>query len=156
PGVTAFVNVNVIAMTSDRVDTHQTVIVRGGRIEQMGRAHEVTVPAGAAVIDGTDRYLVPGLTDAHVHLETGLPWAPARADFGDGRIYRAYGIRTVINLAGNETILDWRRRVEQGELIGPTIYTSGPFVNEPRVTSPDEVERDVIAQRERGYDVIKF
>jgi dolichol kinase len=41
-------------------------------------------------------------------------------------------------------------------LLGPTIYTAGPFVNEPRVNTPDEVERDIVTQAQLGYDLIKF
>ena len=66
---TAIVNVNVISMDSERVDAGQTVLVRGDRILAVGAAGELAVPRGAAVIDGAGRYLVPGLTDAHVHLE---------------------------------------------------------------------------------------
>src|SRR5262249_55297235 len=80
----------------------------------------------------------------------------ARDDFGDSPIYLAYGVTTVVNLSGSPTILEWRKRVETGTLLGPTIYTSGPFVNEPRVNTPDEVERDIIAQAQLGYDLIKF
>src|SRR5439155_12518858 len=48
------------------------------------------------------------------------------------------------------------KRVDAGTLLGPTIYTAGPFVNEPRVNTPDEVERDIVAQAQLGYDLIKF
>ena len=52
--------------------------------------------------------------------------------------------------------LDWRRRVEQGELVGPTIYTAGEFINEPRVNTAEEVEREVTTQAREGYDLVKF
>jgi hypothetical protein len=68
----------------------------------------------------------------------------------------AHGVTTVVNLAGAPVHLEWRRRIERGELIGPTIYTSGPFVNEPRVRTAEEVEREVRAQAREGYDLIKY
>src|SRR5206468_10153222 len=37
-----------------------------------------------------------------------------------------------------------------------TIYTSGPFINEPRVNTPEEVQREIVAQARQGYDLIKF
>ncbi|MXZ73207.1 MAG: amidohydrolase family protein [Acidobacteria bacterium] len=153
----AIVNVNVIPMDTERVSTGQTVLVRGDRISAIGAAGEVAVPAGATVIDGGGRYLVPGLTDAHVHLEgdgTGL--GTSRPDFGDGPLYLAYGVTTVFNLRGTPVQLDWRRRVEQGDLVGPTIYTSGEFINEPRVITEADVEREIAAQAREGYDLIKF
>ena len=154
---TAIVNVNVISMDSERVDAGQTVLVRGDRILAVGAAGELAVPRGAAVIDGAGRYLVPGLTDAHVHLEgDGTGFGTARPDFGDGPLYLAYGVTTVFNLRGTPVQLDWRRRVEQGELVGPTIYTAGEFVNEPRVNTAEDVEREITAQAREGYDLIKF
>jgi len=152
----AIVNVSVIPMDRERVEAGQTVLVRGDRIVAIGAAGEVPVPGGATVIDGAGRYLVPGLTDAHVHLTTDMPWAPVRPDFGDAPLYLAYGVTTVVNLRGTPTQLEWRRRIEAGELLGPTIYTSGEFVNEPRVNTPEEVQREIVAQAREGYDLIKF
>ncbi len=68
----------------------------------------------------------------------------------------AYGVTTVFNLAGSSVHLDWRRRIESGELVGPTIYTSGRFIDEPRVRTTDEVEREVRTQAREGYDLIKY
>jgi hypothetical protein len=152
----AFVNVNVIPMDSERVLPRQTLIVRGDRIAGVGSAPEVSVPSGAIVIDGTGRFVVPGLTDAHVHLEGDGTGGTTRSNFGDAPLYLAHGVTTVVNLAGAPVHLEWRRRIERGELIGPTIYTSGPFVNEPRVRTAEEVEREVRAQAREGYDLIKY
>ena len=96
----AFVSVNVIPLDRDRVEPRQTVTVRADRIVAVGSDDSVKVPSDATVIDGSGQYLVPGLTDAHVHLEMGMPWAHARADFGDAPIYLAYGVTTVMNMGG--------------------------------------------------------
>lgn len=152
----AIVNVNLIRIDRERVEPAQTVIVRGDRIAAIGPSAGVPVPPDATVIDGAGRYLVPGLTDAHVHLTTDMSWAPARPDFGDAPLYLAYGVTTVINLGGSRAQLEWRRRVNAGQLPGPTIYTSGEFINEPRVNTPEEVKDEVAAQHRAGYDLIKF
>jgi len=155
----AFVNVNLIPMDRERVEARQTVIVRGDRIETIGASESVTVPADASVIDGSGRYLLPGLTDAHVHL-FGLGPGP-KQNFADGPIYLRNGITTVIGMGGPNTPtraieLDWKRRVDAGTLVGPTIYTAGGFVNEPFVKTPEEVERLVRAEVQQGFDLIKF
>jgi len=155
PMTIAFTNANVIPLDHNGIEQGWTVLVLGDRIAEVGSRYEVKVPADAVVIDCTGRYLVPGLTDAHVHV-SGSPVVPARDDFGDAPIYLAYGVTTVVNLSGSPTLLEWRKRVEAGTLLGPTIYTAGPFVNEPRVNTPDEVERDIVAQAQLGYDLIKF
>ena len=152
----AIVNVNVIPMDRERVEPAQTVLVDGDRIIAVGAA---SIAGGTTIIDGTGQYLLPGLTDAHVHL---LGFGPGpRENFADGRIYLANGITTVINLGGpagpnRSTELDWKRRIEAGTLVGPTIYTAGAFINEPRVSTPEEVEREIRSQVRDGYDLIKF
>jgi predicted amidohydrolase len=155
----AFVNVNLISMNGERVEPRQTIVVRGDRIEAVGAAESVTVPAGATIIDGSNHYLLPGLTDAHVHL---MGFGPGpKENFADGPVYLRNGITTVIGMGGPNTPTraierDWKRRVAAGTLSGPTIYTAGAFVNEPDVTTPDEVERLVRSEVRDGYDVIKF
>ncbi len=153
--VSAFVNVNVIPMDREHVEPRQTVVVRGDRIVAIGATGDVSVPAGAMIIDGAGEYLTPGLTDAHVHLP-GTVFAPGRPDFGDAPLYLAFGVTSVMNLGGTPTQLEWRRRIEAGELRGLTIYTAGEFVNEPRVNTIEDVEREVDAHVRNGYDMIKF
>ena len=149
-----FTNANVLPLDHEGVEQGRTVLIRGDRIAQLGSASEVKVPSNAVIINCTGQYLVPGLTDAHVHLP-GSPVVRTRDDFGDAPIYLAYGVTTVVNLGGSPMLLEWRKKVEAGTLLGPTIYTAGPFVNEPRVNTPDEVERDIVAQAQLGYDLIK-
>jgi hypothetical protein len=154
---TAFVNVNTITLNDDAVRRDQVVLVRRGRIVAMGSRSQIPVPTGATVIEGGGRYLVPGLTDSHVHLDgDGTRIGTSRDDFGDGPLYLAYGVTSIVNLRGLPQHLEWRRRVDDGTLIGPTIYTAGDFVNEPRVVTPDDVRRDIESQVADGYDLIKF
>src|SRR5712691_860557 len=155
PTTVAFTNVNVLPPDHAGVEQDQTVLVRGDRIAEVGSRSEIKVPSDAVVIDGAGQYLVPGLTDSHVHVP-GTPVMRTRDDFGDAPIYLAYGVTTVVNLGGSPMVLEWRKRVDAGTLLGPAIYTAGPFVNEPRVNTPDEVERDIVTQAQLGYDLIKF
>ncbi len=153
----AFIDVNVVPMDGPRVLPNHTVLVEGDRVVAVGPVADVEVPAAAVRIDGRGRYLVPGLTDAHVHLMgDGTVRGSTRPDFGDAPLYLAHGVTTVVNLRGSRTELEWRRRIAGGRMIGPTIYTAGEFVNEPRVTTPEEVEREIVRQVAEGYDLIKF
>src|SRR5690554_1470754 len=61
--VHAFTNVNLLPMTHEQVLENQTVLVRDGIIADLGPADEITVPAGAVTIDGSGRYLMPGLAE---------------------------------------------------------------------------------------------
>ena len=145
----AFVDVNVLPMEQDEVLRNQVVIVEGSFVRQIGPVGDVVPPPGALIIpgDGT-RYLVPGLTDAHVHLdeyaEESLP------------LFVANGVTTVFNLRGEERHLELRDRIRSGEDFGPAIYTSGPFTDQQTVETPEQAERWVRDQERDGYDFVKL
>src|SRR5688500_4486159 len=61
-------NVSVISMTGVRATTRQSVIVRDGRISAIGPSASVRMPAGATIIDGTGKFLIPGLFEMHAHM----------------------------------------------------------------------------------------
>ena len=71
--VTVFVNVNVVPMSTEDVQLQQTVIVVGGTISKIGHVDIVPVPKGATIVDGTDRYLMPGLAEMHAHVTSTEP-----------------------------------------------------------------------------------
>jgi imidazolonepropionase-like amidohydrolase len=161
-GPVAFVDVTVVPMDRERVLDRQTVVVRGGLIQALGPFDAVPIPDDALVIDGRDRYLMPGLVDMHVHIE----------DPNELLLFAANGVTTVRNMWGNQGFkrllgfpdqLELRDRISRGELVGPTIYTSGPILEGPPATvpfmtilrTPADAERAVARQAERGYDFIK-
>lgn len=145
-------NVIVVPMDRERTLTSQTVIIEGTRIARLGRAGSVTIPAGARVIDGRGKYLVPGLVDNHVHLASN-PESEQQALL---KLFLVNGVTTVLNMRGTPQILALREAVAAGRVLGPRIYSVGPYVNEPFVTTPDEVERAVEDQKRAGYDFVKL
>ena len=66
---TAFINVTVIDGTDAPPRPGQTVVVTGDRIVAIGDAKSVTVPRGATTIDGTGKFMTPGLWDMHYHAD---------------------------------------------------------------------------------------
>lgn len=148
PGHFAIVDVAVIPMTRDTILPNRTVLVRGGRIERIGRAEEVAVPASARRIDGTGRYLLPAFADMHVHL-----WRDAEV-----LMLLSAGVTLVRNMAGSPYQLELRRRIEAGELLGPEIYTTGPIMygEGPNAwTDADSAAAEVRRQAAAGYDFVK-
>src|SRR5215510_6872302 len=150
----AFLNVNVVPLDSERVLTGHTVIVKDGLIAALGPSDKVKVPPEALRIDGQEKYLMPGLADMHVHLEV----FNQQANTAMLRLFVANGVTTVLNLFGTPGHLELRERVKRGEVLGPTVFTSGPYIsNSPAPPPPpEEVERAVIAQKRAGYDIIKI
>jgi Amidohydrolase family len=148
----AIIHVNVLPMDAERVLTAQTIVVENGRITAIGDARTVTVPPGAQTIDGAGKYLMPGLADMHVHFH-GNPPDEQRMLL---ELFVANGVTTVLNLRGTAQILELKTAVGDGRIFGPRFYTVGPYVNEPFVTTPDEVERAVVEQKRAGYDFVKL
>ncbi len=140
----AFVHVNVIPMTRDTVLEDQTVIVRDGQIVEVGPSATVLVPRGARSIEARGKYLIPGLTDAHVHLQTPTEFP----------LFLANGVTTVFNLDGRPAHLQWRKRIADGDLLGPTIVTTGPIFTQAH--TPAEAVRMVDEQASLGYDGVKI
>ncbi len=149
----AFTNVNVISMQKDGVTTSQTVIIRGDRIIAKGPAVETSIQEDAKIIDGTGLFLLPGLTDSHVHLDNKIG---ARPDFGDAPLFLSHGITTVFNLRGEPEHLYWKQRIKEGSLLAPNLYNSDEFVNEPRIKTSQDAEKEVKRHIREGYDIIKF
>jgi len=143
PAPVAFVDVTVIPMDRDVELPHQTVVVADGRIRAIGSVAAVEVPNGAMKIDGRGLWLMPGLTDAHVHVES-----PEEL-----RLYLVNGVTSVFNLHGSPAHLEWRRQVEEGALSGAAVITSGPIF--ARRSSREEAIREVDAQAAAGYEAVK-
>ena len=149
---TAFLNVNVIPMTSDVVIESQTVIVIDGRIASIGGVDGTPIPEGANVVDGTDRYLMPGLSEMHGHVPGGSSQNLDRVL----SLYVANGITTVRGMLGQPSHLELRERIDSGETLGPRLVTSGPSLNGRSVSSPQAGIEMVRAQHAAGYDFLKI
>ncbi|MHC4681568.1 MAG: amidohydrolase family protein, partial [Planctomycetota bacterium] len=152
PAVVAFVNVNAVPMDRERILPGQTVIVRGERISEMGPVDAIDVPESAHCIDGRDKYLMPGLVDMHAHVED-FQLTP----------YIANGVTTVRNMWGLDYHLKLREEIKQGNVIGPTLFTTGPiFAGKRRARhrqvaaeTPEQAAQVVTEHYKAGYDFIK-
>ena len=121
---TAITNVSVVDVTSGRLLAGQTVVVTGNRITELGPAGRVKVPAPARTIDGTGKYLIPGLWDIHVHAAT--PW------FGNYfmPLLVAHGITGVREMFSATQAVDvWRQRIGSGQAVGPRVGLFGSLVD---------------------------
>ncbi len=149
---TVFINVNVIPMTSDTVLGARTVIVTDGEVVVIGDVDDTPVPDDAVVVDGTDRFLIPGLSEMHGHVPGG-----SSADLDRVlHLYVAHGITTVRGMLGQASHLELRSALQKGERLGPRLITSGPSLNGRSVTSPDRAISMVEQQHAAGYDFLKI
>lgn len=141
----AFTHVTIIDGRASTPRTDQTVVIRGNRIQSVGAFGSVSVPSGARVIEGRGKYLVPGFWDMHVHT----------AIVG-GRdllaLYVANGVTGVRDMAGDwDTLTTWRREIARGELVGPRMVVSGPYLEGGDVPIPHLLARNA-AEARAGVD----
>jgi imidazolonepropionase-like amidohydrolase len=153
PARMAFMNVTVVPMDTERSLAQQTVVVQDGRITAIGPVGTVALPTRTVQVEGTGRYLLPGLADMHVHI----------VDESHGLLYLANGVTTIRNMSGQPFHLKASGAVERGEWLAPTLHTAGPIMdgsspqwpNSVVVQSADEAERAVEAQRTAGFTSAK-
>jgi imidazolonepropionase-like amidohydrolase len=151
--ITAFVNVNVVPMDRERVVESQTVIIRNGRIAEIGPANKVKVPDGATRVDGAGKYLMPGLAEMHGHIPP--PNAPKAYTESVLFLYAANGITTVRGMLGAPNQLELRDRANRGEIVSPALYLAGPSFNGNSVNSPEQAVSMVRSQKQEGWDLLK-
>ena len=152
--VTAFVGVNVLPMDKEAVLADQTVVVTDGKIASITPAAKAKVPAGAVTVDGSGKYLMPGLGELHAHIPGGnAPDADVERTLF---LYVANGVTTIRGMLGHPRHLAYRERVAKGEVLGPRIYTSGPSFNGNSAKTPDAATAMVIEQHKAGYDLLKI
>ncbi len=153
--VLAIVDVTVVPMDREIALPHQTVVVVGRTITQLGPVDEVTLDPSAERIDGRGLYLLPGLADMHAHVRRKKGQRPED--------YLEQGITTVRNMAGEPDHLEFRDRVRAGELAGPIVFTAGQpltssdqFRRHRQVSTAEEGRAAVRKQVADGYDFIKI
>ena len=157
----AFTNVNVIPMDRERVLAKQTVVVRNGVIAEIGDTKKVKVPKDAVRIDGTGKYLVPGLVDMHTHLLSDSDEFPDSIGPDELRVMVANGVTTVRFMIGTPELLSLRSRSAKGEIDAPSIFVASPHLtgreqgNNFVVNTPEEAREAVRKSKAAGYDFIK-
>ena len=145
----AITRVTVIDTTGGPPKSDQTVVVADGRIAAVGPAGAVRPPAEARVIDGTGKFLIPGLWDMHVHvlwepaIDTLLPLMIANGVTG------ARDMHTHVPL---DQVKKWVAEIESGKRIGPRMVYAGPIVDGPRPVWPGSV---AVKDAEQGRRAVR-
>lgn len=150
----AFVNVNVVPMNGDSVSNDQTVLVRGGRIVEIGPAASVHVPLGAVAVEADGKYLMPGLAEMHAHIPGAT--APEQLIRDIMFLYVANGVTTIRGMLGAPNQLTLRDRTASGEITGPTIFVGAPSLNGQSAPDAATAARLVREHKSAGYDFLKL
>jgi len=151
---TYITNVSIADVENHKMIANQTVVITNDVISEINKSKKIKIPENATVIDGTGKYLLPGLTDAHIHFfqNGGLYTRPDAIDLRKARphqkeldyahsemenvMYRYLqnGITNVIDVGANYHFLEQRAQFKNRNDV-PSVYMTGPLLTtyEPSV-----------------------
>jgi hypothetical protein len=160
-----FNHVTVIDMTGAPPKADMTVVVVGNRIAALGKTGKVRVPKGAQVMDATDKYLIPGLWDMHVHVfHYRLPMPPDEYVFP---LFIANGVTSVREMWTKVDKMDhiklWRKQFYERPGTVPRFASVGTLVdglpnthkNSDTVSTAEEARLMVGKLKAGGVDFFK-
>lgn len=146
-------NVTVIPMDRETSLAAHDVIVRKGRIISISATGQVKNQAQVQVIDGTGKFLMPGLAEMHAHVPPVDDIEPMKEVL---TLFLAKGITTIRGMLGHSRHLELRQKINSGEITGPHFITSGPSFSGNSVKTPEEGADMVRKQKAAGYDFLKL
>ena len=131
------------------------ILIKDGHITAVARVNDIPVPRGAEEISLLGKTIIPGLIDAHAHVER---WAATR--------YLAWGVTTVRDLGGesSDSLFTLKRDFNTGAVLGPRMFTAGAMIDgvpptyptATGVATPDEARHAVDQRAVAGADLIKI
>ncbi len=150
----AIINVTVIDVISGESTPNMTVIVQGDQITEIASA--ISISQNVAQLDGSGKFLIPGLWDMHTHHEA--------LGIESMDLYLANGVVGTRDMGSElQFIISLRDSINNGELSGPEIIAAGPilddappeFPSRQRVSNAEDARRTVRALQQSGVDFIK-
>jgi imidazolonepropionase-like amidohydrolase len=164
-------NINILSMVDNKILKNKSIIIKDGLITTIAEGIDNT-SSYCNVVDGQDKYIMPGLINMHTHL-------------GDNKddllLYLANGVTTIRNMWGYEGFrfrhwlfgtrvfnhLELKKQIEEGSVVGPSIYTAGPILDgDPpffpkfmylhAIKEKKQIEQIIKEQVNKGYDFIKI
>ncbi|SFD23454.1 Imidazolonepropionase [Chitinophaga sp. CF118] len=154
---------SLVNVNTNKTDPDQTIIIENDRIIATGPSKKIKIPANATVIDATGQYIMPGMTDAHIHFfqsgglytrpdainlnavypyEKDQQWVKDHLNDLMAR-YLACGITTVIDVGGPLSNYAIRDRVN-ADSASATAWVTGPLISTYQPPNLDEKDPPII------------
>ena len=148
-----FKNVAVISMVDEHILENKSVYIADGKIIAIDDYENLKLPKKTLIINAEDKFLLPGFSDMHVHLNSEEDLA----------LYLANGVTTIRNMRGDSDHLVLKEAISNKEILGPNLFTTGPIVdssipvlrNSLILDNPADVEQAIKQMKIDGYDFIK-
>ncbi|MBL0356658.1 MAG: hypothetical protein IPP72_07050 [Chitinophagaceae bacterium] len=139
--------VNIVDVENGRIISNKQVIIKDGIISQVVDANTMLQTKADTVIDGTGKYLMPGLWDMHTHVWNDATTFPLLIANG------VTGIRGMFESMYN--VNNWRDNISKGKMEGPQLFVAGPIVDGPKPIWPGSVAVSNEADGRRAVDSLK-
>jgi len=165
---TAIVGATLIDGTGAAPVTDAVVLIDGRKIAAAGRRGQIHVPAGTKEIDGTGKFVIPGLMDANVHLVLGssIEFVTRHEGRYEDLIEEAaqvclkHGLTTVFDSWGPlQPLMNVRDRINRGETTGSRVFVagnivgfSGPFGRDFNANAPSMATRTLVERINRQWE----
>ena len=157
-------NVNIVDVISGAIVPNQNIGIRNDSIVFIVDNVDLFNVKAKTTYDKSGKYAIPGLWDMHVHFRGGTGLIEENKNLLP--LYTAYGISGVRDAGGDLTssVMDWRRQIRSGNMIGPDIFTSGPKLDGPNgtwagsipVVTNDDVIKALDSLEKIGSDYVKI
>ncbi len=161
----ALTNVTVVDGTGAPARTGQTVLIRDGRIAEVGSRQDVSPSSGAQVLDLSGHSVFPGMIGLHDHLfYSAAGGRSAQATFTAPRLYLGSGVTTVRTTGSRATYIEinLKHAIDAGTAPGPRIHITAPYITGGQglstmtlINSPEQARRFVAYWAEEGATWIK-
>lgn len=155
-------NCTVVSVSDGKLIRNQWIQIENGLISYVGSQPDIVFSNSTHIVDGTGKFILPGLVDMHVHI----------GHESELTSYLLHGVTTVCNLSGDYVdlfsderidICKLRSKVASGQVIGPRIFSAGQALDgDPRtgpfqraLTGPVPAAEAVLEQKRAGFDFIK-
>jgi imidazolonepropionase-like amidohydrolase len=142
--VRAFTGLTLIDGTERAPIPNATIVVQDGRVVRVGPAGAVDIPREAQRIALDGKFVIPGLINAHGHVNTPR----------DLSTYAAYGVTTIVSLGGEQApVFAARDEQNSASLARARVFVSGPVLTP---TTPDEARSQVAGVAAQKVDIVKI
>ncbi|HZX58610.1 MAG TPA: hypothetical protein VFE54_07785, partial [Mucilaginibacter sp.] len=147
-------NGTLVDVVNEKTLPDAVILIENGVIKKIGKAGNITVPAGAKIIDAKGKTILPGLWDMHAHFEQ-AEWGPA---------YLAAGVTTVRDCGNEYSFINAiKDAIDGGKGIGPLILKAGIIDGKGQYAlgiiqadTKEEAIQDVDRYKNNGFAQIKI
>lgn len=147
-------HVTVLTMHQPTILRHHTVLIQQGIVRAIGPTGRTKFPRGTRVLDGTGKYLLPGLVDMHAHLPGKEGTAHDLTTYF--RLQLAAGVVALRSMRGEEAQLHWRDSLRRTAALAPRLYLGSPVITRDKRFSAAQAQALLTRYRAAGYDFAKY